>query len=83
LSETFENNSWYQYLIPAAEALGDWPSITLTNEEVDLVRHGHRFTRDTGSDQMVRAITEQGELVALMEYDQETKEFQPKKVFFG
>jgi tRNA pseudouridine55 synthase len=32
---------------------------------------------------MVRAITEQGELVALMEYDQETKEFQPKKVFFG
>ena len=83
LSETFENNSWYQYLIPAAEALGDWPSITLTNEEVDLVRHGHRFTRETGSDQMVRAITEQGELVALMEYDQETKEFQPKKVFFG
>jgi tRNA pseudouridine55 synthase len=83
LSETFENNSWYQYLIPAAEALGDWPSITLTNEEVDLVRHGHRFMRETGSDEMVRAITEQGELVALMEYDQDSKEYQPKKVFFG
>lgn len=82
MTESFENNSWYQFLIPAAEALGDWPSITLTNEEVDLVRHGHRFSRESGNDEMVRAITEQGELVALMEYDQETKEYQPRKVFF-
>ena len=29
LTEAFETNSWYQYLIPAAEALTDWPSITL------------------------------------------------------
>lgn len=82
MSEAFDNNSWYQFLIPAAEALGDWPSITLSNEEVDLVRHGHRVPRESGLEKMVRAITEQGELVALVEYDQEMKEYQPRKVFF-
>ena len=83
LVEAFETNSWYQYLIPAAEALADWPSITLNNEEVDAVRHGHRVAREDGSDKMVRAITEQGELVALMDFDTETGEFQPRKVFFA
>ena len=82
LTEAFEDNTWYKYLIPAAEALSDWPSITLTNGEVELVRHGHRIEREKGKDNLVRAITEQGELVALMEYDDEAGEFQPKKVFF-
>jgi len=49
---------------------------------VELVRHGHRIEREKGKDNLVRAITEQGELVALMEYDDEAGEFQPKKVFF-
>jgi len=83
LVESFESNSWYQYLIPAAESLSDWPSITLSNEEVDAVRHGHRVPRESQADQMVRAITEQGELVALMEYDSAAGEYQPKKVFFA
>jgi tRNA pseudouridine55 synthase len=82
LTESFDNNSWYQYLIPAAEALSDWPSITLSNEEVDAVRHGHRVPKESVG-QMVRAITEQGELVALMEFDVESGEYQPRKVFFA
>jgi len=82
LTEAFENNSWYQYLVPAAEALSDWPSITLSNEEVELVKHGHRISREEGPEKLARAITEQGELVALMQFDPETKEFQPRKVFF-
>ena len=82
LSEAFETNSWYQYLIPAAEALSDWPSITLSNEEVELVKHGHRISREEGPEKLARAITEQGELVALMQFDPEKKEFQPRKVFF-
>ena len=82
LTDAFETNSWYQYLIPAAEALSEWPSITLNNDEIDLVRHGHRISREEGKEGLVRAITEQVELVALMEYDAETKEFAPKKVFF-
>lgn len=84
LAEAFENNSWYQYLIPAAEALSDWPSITLSNDEIELVRHGHRIPRETTeSEDLVRAVTEQGELVALMQYDNENAEYQPRKVFFS
>jgi tRNA pseudouridine55 synthase len=82
LTDAFETNSWYQYLIPAAEALSEWPSITLNNEEIELVKHGHRIARDEGQAGLVRAISEQSELVALMEYDAEAKEFAPKKVFF-
>ncbi len=83
LVEAFESSNWYQYLIPAAEALSDWPSITLNNEEVDAVRHGHRVPRAENVGQTVRAINEQGELVALMDYDETASEYQPKKVFFA
>ena len=83
LSEAFETNSWYQYLIPAAEALSDWPAITLSNEEVEMVKHGHRIPREEGAKGMVRAVTQQSELVALMEFDPETGEFVPRKVFFN
>jgi tRNA pseudouridine55 synthase len=86
LQEAFDSGDWYKYLIPAAEALGDWPSRELTFEEVDLVRHGHRVPVDVppeNADHWVRAVSQQGELVALMEYLPEEKEWQPRKVFFS
>ena len=83
LQEAFDNNTWYQYLIPAAEALSDWPSIELSFEEVDAVRHGHRIPATEGtSDNMTRGISDQGELVALLELLPESNEWQPRKVFF-
>ena len=42
LQEAFTAGNWYQYLIPAAEALGDWPAVELNPDEVEGVRHGHR-----------------------------------------
>jgi len=83
LQQAFESNTWYEYLIPAAEALSDWDSITLTNEEVESVKHGISIPRDEGFENMVRAITEQGELVSLMEYDPENNMYKPRKVFFS
>lgn len=83
LQEAFQAGNWYQYLIPAAEALADWPMIELTSEQVDLVRHGHRIPAEEGSEKMVRALTEQGDLVALLQFIPEDKEWQPKKVFFA
>jgi len=82
LRESFEEGSWYQYLIPAAEALSDWPSLELKMDEVEAVRHGHRIPAEAGDTQQVRGISEQGELVALLEYVPETSEWQPRKVFF-
>jgi len=83
LRDAFDNGSWYQYLIPAAEALSDWPSVELDSDQVDAVRHGHRIPADAELGKMVRGISEQGELIALLELDPETVEWQPKKVFFS
>jgi tRNA pseudouridine55 synthase len=83
LREAFEDGNWYQYLIPAAEALSDWPAVELQHEQVDAIRHGHRIPADEGGDSMVRGVSEQGELVALLEYVAATNEWQPKKVFFS
>jgi tRNA pseudouridine55 synthase len=82
LREVFENGSWYQHLIPAAEALSDWASIELTHEQVESVRHGHRIPVEASIGDWIRGISEQGELVALMEFDAAASEYQPRKVFF-
>ena len=83
LEEAFENGDWYKYLVPAAEALGDWHTVTLKVDEIDDVTHGHRVLGEAGLEHglLARAVSEDGELVALVEYDAETSEWQPKKVF--
>ncbi len=83
LKEHFDNGTWYQLLIPAAEALSDWPAIELSAEQVDAIRHGHRIVADPIQGERARGISEQGELVALMEFEQASGEWQPKKVFFS
>jgi tRNA pseudouridine55 synthase len=87
LQEAFNAGNWYQFLIPAAEALGDWPSVELNPDEVEGVRHGHRVKAKEADtvNEKVRGVSTQGELVALMELTIQAdgaKEWQPKKVFF-
>lgn len=87
LQEAFQAGNWYQYLIPAAEALSDWPAVELNPDEVEEVRHGHRVKAapDTELGKMVRGVSTQGELVALLECkegEDGSPEWQPKKVFF-
>jgi len=99
LQEAFAAGNWYQYLIPAAEALGDWDALELNPDQVDEVRHGHRLPAAPGTKPgMVRGISLAGELVALLELvpsaetavveGEETDteiimEWQPKKVFYS
>jgi tRNA pseudouridine55 synthase len=86
LQEAFTAGNWYQYLIPAAEALGDWPAVELNPDEVEGVRHGHRVkVVGEPTETKVRGVSTQGELVALMEVtinEDGSREWQPKKVFF-
>ena len=68
LQEAFRAGNWYQYLIPAAEALGDWDALELNPDQVDEVRHGHRLpAAPDAKPGMVRGISMAGELVALLE----------------
>jgi len=83
LQEAFDAGDWYNHLIPAAEALGDWPMVELDGDEVELVRHGHRVIAITeAASGWVRGVSQQGDLVALMEYVADSNEWQPRKVFF-
>lgn len=83
LREAFDAGNWYQYLIPAAEALSDWPAVELEAEQVDAIRHGHRIPAEEVAEGWARGISQQGELVALMQVDSEAHEWQPRKVFFS
>jgi tRNA pseudouridine55 synthase len=82
LNDAFVAGEWYKYLIPAAEALGDWPMVELNADGVELIRHGHRVPAEAGAAGWARGVSEQGDLVALLEYDPEATEWQPRKVFF-
>ena len=87
LKESFDAGDWYQFLIPAAEALGDWETRELDPDEVEEVRHGHRIPADPGTEleSWVRGVSTQGELVALMtcvEGEEGSLVWQPRKVFF-
>jgi tRNA pseudouridine55 synthase len=82
LREAFDTGTWAQHLIPAAEALSDWYTIELDGETLEKVRNGHRIPAEDGATGWARAISEQGDLVALMEVVEEDQEWQPRKVFF-
>jgi tRNA pseudouridine55 synthase len=84
LQEAFVNGDWYQYLIPASEALGDWYRVDLEEADVDNIRHGHRIAAKEVMEagKWASGIDGESELVALLEYVPETQEWQPKKVFF-
>ena len=82
LQEGFDAGDWYRHLIPAAEALADWPMVELNADSVELIRHGHRVPAEAEAKGWARGVSEQGDLVALLECDLETGEWQPRKVFF-
>jgi tRNA pseudouridine55 synthase len=87
LQESFTIGNWYQYLIPAAEALAEWPAVELSPEEVDEVKHGHRVKAAADTQPgLVRGISMAGELIAIMDLvtgEDGSLEWQPKKVFYS
>jgi tRNA pseudouridine55 synthase len=87
LQEAFTIGNWYQYLIPAAEALAEWPGIELSPDQVEEVKHGHRVKAAADSQPgLVRGVSMAGELIAIMELattEDSAPEWQPKKVFFS
>lgn len=87
LQEAFVAGNWAQHLIPAAEALSEWPAVELTPDMVEDVKHGHRVQAAPDANPgLVRGISMAGELVAVMDLVQGedgSAEWQPKKVFFS
>ena len=83
LQKAFEEGTWYQYLIPAADALTDYEEVMLDMESEANILHGRRIPAEAGDHPTLgKAVSEQGELIALLEFVPETMEWKPKKVFY-
>ncbi|KAA3643067.1 MAG: tRNA pseudouridine(55) synthase TruB [Chloroflexi bacterium] len=80
LRDAFETGSWAQHLIPAAEALSDWKTIELDGEQFETVKNGNPIPAESGDEGWARALSPEGDLVALVEVDND--EWRPRKVFF-
>jgi tRNA pseudouridine55 synthase len=81
LRDSFEEGDWYKHLIPAAETLADWHTIELTPEDAEKIKHGHRIPAEPGSSGWARGLSEQGDLIALLEVPEGEEFWQPRKVF--
>jgi tRNA pseudouridine55 synthase len=87
LQEAFTAGTWAQFLIPAAEALAEWPGVELNADDVEEVKHGHRVkAAPDAKPGLVRGVSMAGELIAIMDLmtgEDGSPEWQPKKVFFS
>ena len=81
LQESFEVGDWYRHLIPAAETLADWHTLNLTPDDIDKIKHGHRIPAEQGASGWARGLSEQGDLIALLEAAEGDDTWQPRKVF--
>lgn len=81
LKESFEVGDWYRFLIPAAETLSDWLTVELNPDDIDKIKHGHRIPAEPGSEGWARGLSEQGDLIALLQSSEDNASWQPRKVF--
>ncbi len=81
LKESFEVGDWYKQLIPAAETLVDWHTLILSPEDFEKIKFGQRIPAEPGSEGWARGLSEQGDLIALLEAAEGEDTWQPRKVF--
>jgi tRNA pseudouridine55 synthase len=74
-------DKWQRYLVPAKDALPDFPIVEVPEDQVDLIRNGHRIPAEPGSQGLARAIGPDGELIAILEAVEDGTLWHPKKVF--
>lgn len=86
LKASFDNGDWYHFLIPAIEALDDFPEVILDIETENDVRSGKRIPAgdaEPPKSGLAKGVSLQGELVAILAYDAASNDWKPKKVFIN
>ena len=79
----FMVDKWEKYLVPAVEALPEFPMVKVDQEDLGKIQHGHRISAEAGSSGIARAVNFDGELVAILEAVEDGTQWHPKKVFIG
>ncbi len=85
LAQAAEQGTVEQYLHPADKALEQYPAFTLDEATTERVKHGNAFRieeQDAYSEQsLARVYDDKGQFIAIAEWDEERRVWQPLKVF--
>lgn len=86
LAQAAEQGTIQQYLYPPDKALEQYPALMLDEATTERVRHGNAFHMDekTGAlseQKLARVYDDNGLFVAIAEWDEERRVWQPIKVF--
>jgi tRNA pseudouridine55 synthase len=79
----FMVDKWEKYIVPALDALPDFPIVKVTSDDLEHVKHGHRISAAPRSSGLARAVSSDGELVAILEAVEDGTLWHPRKVFIG
>jgi tRNA pseudouridine55 synthase len=79
----FMVDKWEKYLIPAVDALPEFPIVDVSADDLSQIQHGHRILAEPGSSGIARAVSFDGKLVAILEAVEDGAKWHPKKVFTG
>ncbi|UCH87839.1 MAG: tRNA pseudouridine(55) synthase TruB [Dehalococcoidia bacterium] len=88
LEAAFQEDRWQSLLHPADAALPSWPAVTLSEPQETAVRFGQCLAADSlepaqavENDQLCRAYSPRGQLIAILRYDAAALLWRPVKVF--
>jgi len=88
LEAAFQEGRWHSLLHPADAALPSWPAVTLSEPQERAVRFGQFLAADSlepaqavENDQLCRAYSPRGQLLAILRYDAAALLWRPVKVF--
>jgi tRNA pseudouridine55 synthase len=74
---------WEKYVTEAVSALPEFPIIEVDEEGYELVRNGHRIPSEPDAQGLARAVSLEGDLVAILEAVEGSDLWHPRKVFIS
>ena len=82
LETAVRNGSWTALLQPMDTVLSLWEKVILSDEQIEIVRHGAGLALEAGEAIVhLRAYDKASSLVALLGFDSENRLWRPQKVF--
>jgi tRNA pseudouridine55 synthase len=74
---------WEKFVTEAVSALPEFPIIEVDEEGYELVRNGHRIPSEPDAQGLARAVSLEGDLVAILEAVDGSDLWHPRKVFIS
>jgi tRNA pseudouridine55 synthase len=87
LKDAFFNNDWQQYIYPLDTVLQNWPVVIVGDEQENIIKNGGPVVMENSqiedvSEKRCRAYNNDGRLLAVLYFDIERSQWQPRKVFY-